>query len=219
MDLPVEIRERTVDLMIENTFRTQTIIPAGKEISCRCPRFDRDHAFQSSQMKSLPSLLGQALGQEFWRVFFRKKEFRFRCACELLSHLEHNARFRDNVRHVVVHWCGPESANAFKAIPRCLKLESLSINISKSTLVHLNARAALMRSYFPLAYRNIRMSDVLGLDELLEIRGLRDVQVFHVQPKSNSHEMDRACLWDLLSNRLTLPPHVPPDVCSRQLRC
>ncbi|KAK2592880.1 hypothetical protein QQS21_009412 [Conoideocrella luteorostrata] len=216
MKLPNEIRRRTLDLMIENTFRTQVLVPAAKQATCRCPKFDRDHVFQTTQMKSLPYLLGQALGEEFYQIFFQKKKFRFRCACELLLHLKNNSHFRDHVRHIVVHWCGPESAEAFKAIPRCLNLESLSINLSKSTLVHLNERANMMRSFFPIAYRNIRMSDVLGMDELLEIRGLQNVHVFHIQPKSNSHsvEMDRACLWEMLSQKLTLPPNVRTSTCN-----
>lgn len=210
MKLPIEIRERTLDLMIDNTFRTQTVVPAIKTAACRCPKYDRDHVFQTSQMKTLPNLLGQALGEEFYRIFFRKKKFRFRCACELLVHLNDNPHLRHHVRHIVVHWCGPQSAEAFKAIPKCPKLESLSINLSKSTLMHLNERAEIMRTYFPIAYRNIRLSDVLGMDELLEIRGLQDVHVFHIQPKSNSHsvEMDRACLWEMLTRKLTLPPDV-----------
>ncbi|EFY87767.1 hypothetical protein MAC_06134 [Metarhizium acridum CQMa 102] len=187
-----EIRARTLDLIIDNTFRTPVVVPAGKPSPCRCPRFDRDNVFQTSQMKALPTLLGMALGEEFYRIFFRKKRFRFRCACELLAHINHNSHFKDHVRHIAVHWCGPESANTFKLLPQLLKLESLTLNISKSTLVHLNERASLMRTYFPLAYRNIRMSDILGLDELLLVRGLQDVHVINVQPKSNSHgvEMD-----------------------------
>ncbi|KAG6025060.1 hypothetical protein E4U19_003398 [Claviceps sp. Clav32 group G5] len=210
MKLPMEIRERTVDLMIDNTFRSQTIVPATKAAACRCPKYDRDHVFQTSQMKSVPNLLGKALGEEFYRSFFRKKRFRFRCACELLVHLTNNAHLREHVRHIVVHWCGPKAAEAFSAIPKCLRLEALSINLSKSTLMHLSERAEMMRTYFPIAYRNVRMSDILGIDELLDIRGLREVNVFHIQPKSTSHsvEMDRACLWEMLTRRLTLPQAV-----------
>ncbi|KAG5941566.1 hypothetical protein E4U60_007824 [Claviceps pazoutovae] len=210
MKLPMEIRERTMDLMIDNTFRSQTIVPATKAAACRCPKYDRDHVFQTSQMKSVPNLLGKALGEEFYRFFFRKKRFRFRCACELLVHLTNNAHLREHVRHIVVHWCGPKAAEAFSAIPKCLRLEALSINLSKSTLMHLNERAEMMRTYFPIAYRSVRMSDILGIDELLDIRGLREVNVFHIQPKSTSHsvEMDRACLWEMLTRRLTLPQAV-----------
>ncbi|KAG5929875.1 hypothetical protein E4U53_002348 [Claviceps sorghi] len=208
MKLPLEIRQRTMDLMVDNTFRSPTVVPATKAAACRCPKYDRDPLYQTPQMKALPGLLGQALGEEFYRSFFRKKKFRFRCTCELLIHLNNNPHLREHVRHIVVHWCGPQAAEAFKAIRKCPRLETLSINLSKSTLMHLNERAEMMRTYFPIAYRNVRMSDVLGIDELLDIRGLRDVQVSHIQPKSNSHgvEMDRACLWEMLTRKLTLPP-------------
>lgn len=206
MKMPAEIRARTLDLIIDNAFRTPVLVPAGKSTICRCPRFERDHVFQTSQMKALPTLLGVALNEEFYRIFFRRKKFRFRCTCELLAHLNNNVHFTDHVRHIAVHWCGPESAKTFKMLPKLLQLESLTINISKSTLVHLNQRASLMRTYFQLAYRNIRLADILGLDELLQLRGLQDVHVFNIQPKSTSQsmEMDRVCLWELLTSRLTL---------------
>ena len=207
MRLPMEIRERTLDLMIDNVFKTPFVMPAFKSPACGCPRFDRDHVYQSPQMKTLPTLMGIALNHEFFRIFFRKKKFRFRCCCELNKHLKNNAQFRENIRHIVVHWCGLDSAETFTNLASCPRLETLWLNISKSTLLNLNERANLMRSYFPLSFRNVRICDVLGLDELLEVRGLQEVRVVHIQPKSNSHsvEMDRACLLELLSNKLTLP--------------
>lgn len=207
MKLPVEIRERIIELMIDNVFRTCVVVPVAKATSCRCPKFDRDAVYQTSQMKALPAMLGAALDIEFYRIFFRKRKFRFRCCCELLAHLENNAQFTENIRHIVVHWCGPESDTAFKLLTKGLRLETLSINISKSTFMHLNERGNFMRSWFPLSYRTVRMSDTLGLDELLRVRGLSNVQVTHVQPKSNSQnmEMDRSCLWEMLSSELTKP--------------
>lgn len=218
MKMPTEIRAKTLELIIDNTFRTPVVVPAGKTSTCRCPRFDRDNVFQTPQMKALPALLAAALDEEFYRIFFRKKKFRFRCACELIAQIKQNSHLKDHVRHVAVHWCGPESANAFKILPELPRLESLTLNISKSTLVHLNPRASLMRTFFPLAYRNIRMSDILGLDELLLLRGLQNIHVFNVQPKSGSLgvETDRTCLWELLASRVTLSR----DVSTRaDIRC
>jgi hypothetical protein len=86
------------------------------------------------------------------------------------------------------------------------KLESLGIVISKLTFIHLNERAALMKTYFPLAFKTIRIADVLGLDELLEIRGLHQVGVMLAPTSrggSQSYKMDRANLLELLSSRLT----------------
>lgn len=187
MRLPVEIRERVLGLMIDNIFRTKSVVPASNKIgSCKCPRFDRDTVFQTAQMKDLACIFGSNLiTLEFFRVFFREKTFRFRCTCE---------------------WSGSESAKTFRLLAKMPKLESLGIVISKLTFIHLNERSALMKTYFPLAFKTIRIADVLGLDELLEIRGLHQVGVMLAPTSrggSQSYKMDRANLLELLSSKLT----------------
>ncbi|EHK15441.1 uncharacterized protein TRIVIDRAFT_228475 [Trichoderma virens Gv29-8] len=215
--LPVEIRERVFTLMIDNIFRTKSILPANNKIgNCKCPRFERDNTFQTSQMKDLTNIFGPNLiTLEFFRVFFRTKTFRFRCPCELRTHLTNNGMFFDNVRKIVVQWSGPEAAMAFKQLKKVPKLKSLGIVISRLTYIHLNERSATMKNYFPLAYKNTRLSDILGLDELLEIRGLNLVEVMLAHSSrggTQSHEMDRANLLELLSGRLTRPKGDDYDV-------
>lgn len=204
----MEIRDKILDLVITNVFRTTVIVPSEKK-GCDCPIVDRNSCpIQTKQMKALPTLLGASLNHEFCRIFFRKHTFRFRCSCELLAHLQRNAMFRDHVRYVIVHWCGDGSAMAFAALAKCPRLETLNVSISKSTYSFVSPRAQRMRGYFPASYRTIRPSDLLGLDELLELRGLKEVQVSHASNRNNtsmSVEMDRAGLSSLLSSSLTLP--------------
>lgn len=213
MRLPAEIRRKVFSLIIDNIFRTQAILPAGnKTAGCKCPRFERDNTFQTIQMRDLPCLFGSnAMTAEFFRVFYREKTFRFRCPCELQSHLNRNDMFRQNVRSVLVSWGGPEAAKTFKLLNKLPKLDSLGIILSKLTYIHLNERATIMKSYFPLSFKVTRIADVLGLDELLEIRGLSRVGVMLAPPSrggSQSHEMDRANLLELLTSRLTGPKEV-----------
>ncbi|KAJ6446326.1 proteasome component PRE2 [Purpureocillium lavendulum] len=209
--LPMEIRDKILDLIITNVFRTTLIVPAEKR-SCECPSVDRGSFFiQTKQMKALPTLLGASLNHEFCRIFFRKHTFRFRCCCELLSHLERNNMFVANVRHLVVHWCGDDSAKAFQMLAKCPRLETLNVSISKSTYTFVSARVQRMRVFFPASFRNIRPSDLLGLDELLDVRGLKDIQVSHASNRANapmSIEMDRSGLSRLLSASLLLPRDV-----------
>ncbi|KAI5465847.1 hypothetical protein BGZ63DRAFT_437542 [Mariannaea sp. PMI_226] len=200
MRLPIEIREYIIDLIIDNVFRSKGIGPASAK-TCNCPNLERgsEWFYQTPQMKALPSALGPALNSEFFRVFFRKKCVRFRCSCEMRHHLEHN-------QQLLIH-CGPESALAFKQLSKCPKLEGLTLGISKSTLAHLSERTNLMKSFFPLMYRNARITDALGLDELLTLRGLQQVWVQHVQFRASSlaFETERANLAELLSSRLKQP--------------
>lgn len=205
MRLPIEIRENIMNLMIDNVFnRNIGILPAKKKATCNCPNIERGYPLQTTLMKALPSMLGPALNQEFFRIFFRKKAFHFKCCCELKVHLSRNEQLLQNVRQIHIHWCGPDSAEAFKLLASCHRLENLTISISKSTLAHLSERSSLMKSYFPLSYRTVRLTDVLGLDELLELRGLREVVVKHAQSKhaNLTVEMDRASLAELLCSQL-----------------
>ncbi|KAF4462161.1 hypothetical protein FALBO_11026 [Fusarium albosuccineum] len=205
MRLPAEIREAIIDLMVDTVFKSKGIRPASRRVSCNCPKLEREYCFlHTPQMKALPSLLGPALNHEFFRIFFRKKTVRFRCCCELEHHLTNNPLLRQNVRHIKVHWCGPKSATSFKKLAECDKLEALTLNISKSTLAHLSERTNLMKTFFPLTYRQVRITDILGLDELLTLRGLKEVAVAHVQSKSSNLtvETDRANLAELLANQL-----------------
>jgi hypothetical protein len=61
-----------------------------------------------------------------------------------------------------------------------------------------------MKTFFPLTYRHVRITDILGLDELLTVRGLKEVAVVHVQSKSTNLtvETDRANLSELLAHQL-----------------
>lgn len=209
MRLPAEIREHIVDLMVDTVFRSKVIKPGMRKVTCNCPQLEREfEPYQTSQMKAqmkaLPSVMGPALNHEFFRIFFRKKTARFRCCCELLSHLDSNPLLVQNVRNIKVHWCGPKSAITFKKLAECDRLEGLTVSISKSTLAHLSPRNDLMKTFFPLTYRHVRITDVLGLDELLTIRGLKEVAVVHVQSKGANLtvETDRANLSELLAHQL-----------------
>ncbi|PHH63032.1 hypothetical protein CDD81_6363 [Ophiocordyceps australis] len=214
MKLPMEIRDRILRLMINTVFRTDTVVPASNMSlgTCRCAILMRGTAFQTAPMKTLPTLLGTVLKPEFCRIFFREKTFRFRCTCELLVHLtgrkgSTRSTFAENVRHISVHWCGKDSAKAFKLLASCRQLETLTLAVSKSTYNNLSERALLMRDFFPFAFRNVRITDALGLDELLELRGLKDVQVvnLHKAMPSVAIEMDRAGASRLLWSKLTQP--------------
>lgn len=211
MRLPMEMRDRILNTMIDNVFRTNTIVPVAQKGRCACPRLERETTLQTAQMKALPSLLGPALQNEFFQIFFRKKRIRFRCSCELHTHLTKNDQLWRNVKHIVVHWCGTDSSRAFRLLAKCPRLESLTISISKTTFAYLSDRANLMKSFFPLAFRNTRITDTLGLDELLDIRGLQQIEVIHAHSRNHppsGTEMDRANLSALLSSRLTQPKEV-----------
>lgn len=205
MKLPIEIRECIIERMVDNIFTSGSIKLATQKVLCNCAKIERPaYAFYSPQMKALPSLLGPALSHEFFRIFFRKKVVRFRCCCELDHHLSNNPAFFHNVRQIKVHWSGLKSGIAFKKLATCPVLEGLELSISKSTLAHLDERSESMKQFFSQIHRNVRITDVLGLDEVMSLRGLKRVAVSHILSRSSNlaAETDRANLAALLEHRL-----------------
>lgn len=204
MKLPVEIRERVLRNLVATVFRTQGIIPLHKIVECTCPNIDHSYLYPSPQMKALPTLLAGPLRQDFLRIFFSQKSVRFRCTCELDWYLQSSTDLVNYAKDIKVHWCGNSSDEAFRSLAKCPKLERLTLSISKSSLMYLSKRATTMRGFFQTSFMNTRLSDVLGLDELLQLRGLESVDVIHKTPRAPGQhfELERACLAALLNNHL-----------------
>ena len=181
------------------------IVEATNGKTCACPKF----LIRKPQVKELPFALGPALCRQFLTAFYGARIFRFRCTCELKSHLQQNSLFKQCVKRVVVHWSGPGADRAFNLLGVCPNLEVLTVDLSKATLVHLNERADALKPFFPGAYRSgfINISDALGFEELAEIRGLHGVSVDHMSTKASERvlEMERASVEHLLRHKLVQP--------------
>lgn len=95
------------------------------------------------------------------------------------ENLAKNAILRNNIKQVKVHWTGPQSAEAFSLLKQVQTLRELTIIISKSTTDNLSAYENEMRGYFS-GSRQVRISDALGFEELLQLSGLRKIEVEHV---------------------------------------
>jgi hypothetical protein len=83
----------------------------------------------------------------------------------------------------------------------------MGLVLTKGTLWHLNERETLIRRSFPTLLP--RITDVLGLNELLKLRGLRQVSVTNYGGRGmNIYETDRAGLEKLLSDAMKQPQEV-----------
>jgi hypothetical protein len=216
MKLPLEIRYMIIELMIDNIFRCKGITPAARQDqnTCNCPVIELGCFLQTPQMRELPFLFGPELSTEFFRILFQKKTIHFRCSCEMRRYLENNKQLLPNARQIKFHWCGPDSAVAFKLLSQCPKLESLSLCISSFTTTYPSSQTKLLSGYFPASYyRKNRIPEALGFDELLSLRGLREVSVNHAHSIRLYHttENDRAGLARLLKDQLTKSKEV--DIC------
>lgn len=192
-------------VLVRSMFTTDAVAPKQKRSQCKCPRIESINPYiTNSQAKSLPALVASDLKDDLLQVLFRDKTFRFQCPCDLLINLKQNETLRNYVKRIKVHWCGTESPDAFQMLAKCQSLQTLTLTIAKSSLLHLNERANLMKTWFPNSHRTARISDILGLDELLQLRGLKYLNVAHSYPRLGGHgfEIDRANLEEFLSSKV-----------------
>ncbi|KAF4635328.1 hypothetical protein G7Y89_g2770 [Cudoniella acicularis] len=107
-----------------------------------------------------------------------------------------NPFVRDNVKDLRFHWRGEAPDVAIPKLMLCPELKTLVIRISKSTTVEVTKREQKMRKFFRVQKHNVRLSDALGIDELLMIRGLDVVLVKHAPVKVASKRSDED-MWNL----------------------
>lgn len=193
-------------------YRDLALVPTEKRVKCYCPEIDMagpgfvTNIRAMNAMRTAPTVMGLPFNREFHRVFFAKKLFRFSCCCELKAHLSTSNEMVQNIRRIHIHWCGPESAAALKLLSTCPRLDVLKITISKFTMAHINRNGNIMRHFFPHSYNQIRLTDALGFNELVEIRGLSEVSVHNTQSSTDlASEADRASLARLLDGALRRP--------------
>lgn len=121
-----------------------------------------------------------------------------------------NASLMGNLKHVKIHWTGPESDVAFKLLSKVDTLKHLIVVVSKSTTDKLSKREREMQRYFrPTVSKNgsTRLCEALGFNELMLLGGslhLQEVKVEHIS-KSQSflrNNDDRYNLERFLKDRL-----------------
>ena len=112
-----------------------------------------------------------------------------------------------SLREIKVHWNGPAADKTFKKLAKMPHLKRLTLIVSKATTANLSKRQEEMNRYFKPQSRQSRLSDGLGMDELLEIRGLDQVDVVHILAKQGWRRTDeeKANLQHLLRDKLMQP--------------
>ncbi len=125
--------------------------------------------------------------------------------------LFNNAHLRQSVSRIEFHWCGLEADKGIAQLQHCPELSSLSVVVSRDTTRYLNPREKELAVWFGIR-RSVQLSDALGFDELVALRGLRAVKVLHVSKTivRRCTDADRVNLARLLEARL-LQGHVGDD--------
>lgn len=125
------------------------------------------------------------------------------------AHLKTNVLLGEHAQSVKFHWCGPRSDAGIMMLHNLRNLNELTVVVSKLTTVHPTRRDAIYARYFGgRPSSSARMTDALGMDELLTLRRLRIVSTEHIsrRPGDRISESVRYQLHVLLREKLERPP-------------
>ncbi|KAJ2905930.1 uncharacterized protein MKZ38_003718 [Zalerion maritima] len=178
-----------------------------KSSTCHCTKHEKPSWYNSHKFLNLGiASTSKAMNEEVMKFFYKNYRVDFSCTCEMLTMLDSNKELRENIRSVRVYWVGKVADTAFIKLAECPELRKLTLLISRSTTNKLNKREEELAEYFS-SRRSTRVTEALGLDELLTIRGLTDVDVQHVSLKVSERRSDdeKASLTALLVSRLMQP--------------
>ncbi|ELQ44602.1 hypothetical protein OOU_Y34scaffold00071g18 [Pyricularia oryzae Y34] len=121
----------------------------------------------------------KAIREDFMAVFYRENKFYFNCTCEMDYFIKNNKDLQRNIVSIKVHWCGPRADKAFQALKTCPNLKQMVVVPSAATTRHLVPRQQVFNRFFAHTSRP-RLTDALGMDELITLRGIHTVSVQHV---------------------------------------
>ncbi|TLS31588.1 hypothetical protein PpBr36_03355 [Pyricularia pennisetigena] len=121
----------------------------------------------------------KAIREDFMAVFYREHKFYFNCTCEMDYFIKNNKDLQRNIVSIQLHWCGPRADKAFQALKTCPNLRQMVIVPSAATTRHLVPRQQIFNRFFAHTSRP-RLTDALGMDELITLRGITTVSVQHV---------------------------------------
>jgi hypothetical protein len=182
-----------------------------KASSCGCDKPSRKFGWRrdvASAVKKIAIALGPELKDEFLSVFFRKRPVKFACLCDLSYRLNRHANLFNHLQSVDLHWCGAVSDKAFEQLAKCPNLKKLRLMVSNLTFVNVSRREGMLRTYFGDGTKLTKLSEVLGMDELLKLRGLESVCVYYepkVDRQKSAHKADTQSLQRMLQEVLTQP--------------
>ena len=204
MKLPSEVRQLVIQSVVGDI--REPMCKLVKVSNCPCGRIEKSAWLFQTRLSLALAQTSKAMHAEVMRYLFKRHTIDFVCACDMDQQLATNELMRDNVRSVRVYWVGRVSDSAFHRLSKCQSLRVLTVVVSRSTLNYLSKRETDLNAYFGMR-RCSRLTDVLGLDEMLKIRGLEHVVVEHanIRQAERLHEEQRASLAMLLNSKLKQP--------------
>jgi hypothetical protein len=106
----------------------------------------------------------------------------------MASCLRSNGMVREVVQSLRFHFAGPDSDTQIPILYRCPELRHLSVYISKATTYYASKRETAMQAIW--RGNTTRLSDAKGLDELMQVRGLENIEVLNAPVRAAAKRTD-----------------------------
>ncbi|TLD30792.1 hypothetical protein PspLS_02362 [Pyricularia sp. CBS 133598] len=152
--------------------QNKIMYPGTKKHTCPC-----SHANQPRSLRDMQ--VCKAIREDFMAIFYREHKFYFNCTCEMDYFIKNNKDLQRNIVSIKIHWCGPRADEAFQALKTCPNLRQMVVVPSAATTRSLVPRKQVFNRFFAHNSRP-RLTDALGMDELITLRGINTVSVQHV---------------------------------------
>ncbi|KAI1811139.1 hypothetical protein GGS20DRAFT_593485 [Poronia punctata] len=180
MKLPLETRREIYDYYFGNVQDNGKVINLRKASICACA--PHELSVYTQQYRRIPmnlALASRAVFQELLAYFFQRRTIFFSCPCDMSRRLATNPILHANLSSISIHWCGNVSDKAFLQLKQLPHLENLDIVISKTSTLILSARERQIRAFFAPRRGLLTLPESLGFEQLISLRGLREVTVSH----------------------------------------
>ncbi|KAF2972124.1 hypothetical protein GQX73_g1426 [Xylaria multiplex] len=206
LKLPLEIRDRIYNMYLGNYAGAPIVIPHPKKNSCACAPHEPPQYQWFIRINLSLGFTSKQVSNECLATFYRKRKFHFPCACEMNYLLANNALLKSTILNLMFHWCGERADVGIRQLQGMKQLERLTVVVSKTTSRLPTPREEVVRKFFGNRRNaNGALTESLGWDELIAIRGLNHVSVHHIDKRKAERRTDgdRRSLENMLAFYLT----------------
>ncbi|KAL1880696.1 hypothetical protein Daus18300_001310 [Diaporthe australafricana] len=192
LKFPAEIRRNVYQFYFNNFFTSRpehqsAAVVKLRSHNCSCLAHNSIRLGLARPLRMQLITTNKQIKDEALAMWFQSYVFHFACGCELKHSIQNNTNLSNNLESVKIHWTGPKSAEAFMLLKEVASLKSLVIVVSKSTTNNPSEKEALLKGFFRRK-NQARLTEALGFDELLELSGVENIGVEHVQ-RSNAYRL------------------------------
>lgn len=120
-------------------------------------------------------------------IIYGRYMLNFFCTCSMLNFLQNSSIIvKQSIVEVSFLWVGSERERAILQLDSLRSLSKLTVRIHGDTKAQMSAREVLARHYFSSRRSKLGLIDASGGEELMNLKGLKEVQVEDARPRRSA---------------------------------